>query len=172
MNSFKVLTSSQSGEWYTPSNIIEAARATMGGIDLDPASSADANKIVQARVFYTKEDDGMKQHWRGNVWMNPPYGNKSAGNYGVTAWVNKLYYSYTEGEVWQAIVLLRGDSEGVRRLTKEFIFCDSKRIAFHQPGKQKSMPVPGSRIFYLGARTNSFVDNFENFGTILKAHGS
>jgi len=32
-------------EWYTPPNIIEAARRVMGGIDLDPTSSEIANRL-------------------------------------------------------------------------------------------------------------------------------
>lgn len=40
-------------EWYTPASIIEAARATMGSIDADPASSAKANNKIHDVAFLT-----------------------------------------------------------------------------------------------------------------------
>ncbi|RIK35178.1 MAG: hypothetical protein DCC55_31170 [Chloroflexi bacterium] len=61
-------------DWYTPREIIEAARATMGGIDLDPASSAIANQVVQAARIYTKADNALRYDWRArSVWMNHPF---------------------------------------------------------------------------------------------------
>jgi hypothetical protein len=60
-------------EWYTPPEIIEVARQVMGEIDCDPASSEKANEIVRAKQFFSIEDDGLKQKWIGNIWMNPPY---------------------------------------------------------------------------------------------------
>lgn len=47
--------SSASNEHYTPPQIVEAARATMGGIDLDPASCALANKVVEAKCYYLSQ---------------------------------------------------------------------------------------------------------------------
>ncbi len=43
---------SGNNEWYTPNYIIDAARKTMGSIDLDPASSAIANQTVMAKKYY------------------------------------------------------------------------------------------------------------------------
>lgn len=34
--------------WYTPASYIEAARAVMDGIDLDPFSSEKANSTIRA----------------------------------------------------------------------------------------------------------------------------
>ena len=50
-------------EYYTPPAIIEAARQTMGGIDLDPASCEQANRTVQAANYFSAEDNGLLQPW-------------------------------------------------------------------------------------------------------------
>ncbi len=63
-----------SPEWYTPTPFVEAARRTMGSIDLDPASHAEANTRVQAARFFTEADNSLDQTWAGNVFLNPPGG--------------------------------------------------------------------------------------------------
>ncbi len=60
-------------EYFTPQSIINAARLTMGAIDLDPASCMMANIYVKAHRFFDKAQDGLKQEWFGRVWMNWPF---------------------------------------------------------------------------------------------------
>ncbi len=45
-------------EWYTPPEILDAARKVLGGIDTDPASSAQAQTLVQAGVYFDRDIDG------------------------------------------------------------------------------------------------------------------
>lgn len=66
--------------WGTPNSLLQHARDTLGiaqfGYDL--ASSEEANKLVQARHFWTKDDpfvpsvEGMKKLAQAAVWCNPP----------------------------------------------------------------------------------------------------
>lgn len=66
--------SSDTNEWYTPPDVIEAFRYAMGSIDLDPATCYKANAIVKAEDCYTLEENGLLQRWFGNVFLNPPGG--------------------------------------------------------------------------------------------------
>lgn len=40
--------------------------------------------------FYSPEQNGLKQDWKGTCWMNPPYGRE------IVAWVEKAYISAKE----------------------------------------------------------------------------
>ncbi|MBD3174681.1 MAG: hypothetical protein GF320_05850, partial [Armatimonadia bacterium] len=66
-NGRKTPHSSNNVEHYTPAEVARAARQTMGGIDLDPASCAEANQVIKASRFYTAEDDGLSLPWEGAV---------------------------------------------------------------------------------------------------------
>ena len=88
-------------EFFTPSYIIEIARACMGAIDLDPASCAIANETVKATAFYDLKQDGLRQPWFGRVWLNPPYGKFSA------PFVRKAVEEFKAGRIEQVIILLR-----------------------------------------------------------------
>jgi phage N-6-adenine-methyltransferase len=54
-------------EWYTPKFIIDA----LGPFDTDPCSPTNDNTI--APLTFTKSQDGLKQDWKGMVWVNPPF---------------------------------------------------------------------------------------------------
>ena len=62
-------------EWFTPAYLVDAARAVLGTIDLDPASSDEAQEVVRATRYFTRETDGLLTPWPAGArtWMNPPY---------------------------------------------------------------------------------------------------
>lgn len=68
--------SSENNEFYTPAYIIEPSHYVLGGFDLDPASSAFANELVQATTYYTEEQNGLlvPGGWHGRVFLNCPGG--------------------------------------------------------------------------------------------------
>lgn len=99
------LLSSESNEHYTPIDIIEAARAVMGTIDLDPATTASVNAHrVKASRYFTKKDNGLSKIWRGRVWLNPPGGVQEGDSRAAKFW-EKLVDDYLDGYVEQAIFL-------------------------------------------------------------------
>jgi ParB family chromosome partitioning protein len=153
-------------EWYTPAQYIEAARDTLGRIDLDPASSAIANETVQAETFYTETDDGLSQHWHGKVWMNPPYAQPLIGEF-----VAKLIVAYGSSEVTGAVVLVNNGTEtkwGQNLLSVASAACfPASRIRFVDPGGKPSAPLQGQMICYLGHEPGRFEDCFEQFGACL-----
>ena len=65
-----------------------------------------ANQLVRAKQYYTIADDGLSQHWSGNIWLNPPYSSKL-----ISRFVHNLRDSYLYGDVSQAIVLVNNATE-------------------------------------------------------------
>lgn len=57
-----------SDEYYTPLPLIQS----LGHFDLDPCVPI-VRKWNTADVMYDRNDDGLKQQWRGRIWLNPPY---------------------------------------------------------------------------------------------------
>lgn len=159
-----VLGSSESDEWYTPSEHVEAARRVLGGIDLDPASCAAANEVVRADTFYGIDDDGLTQPWHGRVYMNPPYGNA------VGLFVSKLVESYNDGSVTGAILLTaaRLETRWFAPLFDHLLCFPSRRVKFWQPGREVVSPPFTPAFAYLGADTAAFVREFSQVGPIVR----
>jgi phage N-6-adenine-methyltransferase len=65
----------ESGDaWFTPAHTINLARHILNGIDLDPFSSDDANLLVKANKYFTREKSAFANDWIArSVFMNPPY---------------------------------------------------------------------------------------------------
>lgn len=161
-------------EWYTPVKYLEAARAVMGGIDLDPASCAEANKAVQAGRYYTQEENGLLRPWSGRVWCNPPYTQVRPGQSSIKAWVEKLVASYRLGLVSEAVCLVPNDTS-TRWFSWlwEFVVCfPPRRIQFYRPDRQRwEQPSFGTCFVYLGEQEQQFAEVFSQFGRVVKAVG-
>jgi ParB family chromosome partitioning protein len=154
-----------SDEWYTPAEYIEAARAMMGDIDLDPATCAAAQEVIRAGTFFTKDDDGLVQPWHGRVWLNPPYSASL-----VQGFVDKLCAEYDAGRMTQAVVLVNNatDTAWFHSLLARFPACVlRRRVPFWRPGFGGGGARQGQVIFYLGPNADRFRGVFSRFGVVV-----
>jgi phage N-6-adenine-methyltransferase len=153
-------------EWYTPPQFIESAREAMGDIDLDPATSHEAQNVVNAKAFFTKEDDGLKKEWNGRVWLNPPYSQPLLGDF-----VSKLVDEYTSGSVKQAIILTHNFTDTGwfhRAASVASAICFTRgRINFYGEKGGPGSPTNGQAFCYFGEDVNAFADAFSKHGFIV-----
>lgn len=153
-------------EWYTPPEILDLIYQVMD-IDLDPASPYPAT--VLARKHYTKETDGLTKPWRGNIYLNPPYGRE------VGKWVDKLEEEWRSCHIKNAIILIHAKTD-----TKWFgkiadmaaeMCCWRGRIAFQSPyGKNGKGTFPSLLILLSTDKEirYKFHDTFCSKGTMWK----
>lgn len=162
-----VANNSGNNEWYTPSRYIEAARAVMGGIDTDPASSDIANETVGASIYFTEQQNGLLQNWRGRVWLNPPYSQPA-----IAQFAEKLNEEIESGRVYEAILLVNNATETAwfrNMLQNATAVCfPSGRVKFLNPkGDPVGAPLQGQAIIYIGEQRESFRGEFEKHGVVL-----
>jgi ParB family chromosome partitioning protein len=154
-------------EWYTPPEYIDAAKKVMGSIDLDPASCEKANELVQAKKFYSKDEDGLKQKWTGNIWLNPPYARGLIGQFSEAV-VKKFQLK----DVSQAIVLVNNATEtkwfqGLAGACSAICFVKGRIKFLDSESNKPGSPLQGQAIMYFGDQPNRFDEFFSNFGVIL-----
>lgn len=73
------LMTSNTCEWETPQALFDALAERIP-FEVDVCATEENTKC---RKFFTKEIDGLSQHWSGFCWMNPPYGRE------IGKWVKK-----------------------------------------------------------------------------------
>jgi phage N-6-adenine-methyltransferase len=162
-----VSQNSGENEWYTPAEYIEAARRVMNdGIDLDPATSVAANKVVQAARIFTVEENGLKQNWAGRVWLNPPYAQPLIDEYAT-----KLVAHVRADDLEAAVVLVNNATETQwfqkMAAVADAICFKSGRIRFWGPNREEGTPLQGQAFLYFGAEIDRFIREFRAFGFVL-----
>ena len=83
---------SKKQEWQTPQGLFEALNERYK-FTFDLAADQDNRKCKE---YFSAEDDALKKHWKGNCWLNPPYGSK--GETRLAKWVEKAYKEASTGE--------------------------------------------------------------------------
>ena len=159
-----VINSAETGEWYTPPELVDLARRCLGGtIDLDPCGTPVSNGIVGARWFsHDFESDWL--HLGHRVFFNPPgtcrkdesgkfsvCGNTGRCSCGLT--MRALDKTISEAEKGAEVFFLAYNMGGIlrrlgERLHDYLVVCSiaipSKRIAFLDPTTLK--PKRGTNV--------------------------
>jgi ParB family chromosome partitioning protein len=172
---------SKHDSWETPDYIIDMARSVLGAIDLDPASSFQANQRVGATKFIGLPNDSLEMAWAidkpVSIYLNPPGGK--AGNKSKTGlfW-KKLIDLRDTGKLKHAIFM----SFSIEALQHtQLLPVDSlcyfplciprRRLVFIDPtGCNRASPTHASAIAYVpGTLNNSktFREVFSEIGAIL-----
>lgn len=162
----ELLAQSYQNDWRTPRKFLDSARVVMGAIDLDPATSVEANETVKAARIYTEGDDGLKKPWKGRVWLNPPYGGDAR------LFVERLLKEYQVGNVTAACLLVNShptETKWFQELFAHTVCFVRGRIDFGGPSRAvASTSTHGSAIIYLGEHESKFAQEFSQYGAVVR----
>jgi phage N-6-adenine-methyltransferase len=138
----EVMFSSKKDDWGTPINIIQDLEKRYGKFTLDVCASAENAKCER---YFTKEQDGLKQSWQGEIcWMNPPYGRTETGK-----WVEKADCECQTGNcIVFAILPARTDTKWFHEhVYKKYSFALLKgRVKF--VGAKHGAPFPSMIVIF------------------------
>lgn len=160
-------------EGYTPKEYIEATRYVLGSIDCDPASNAMAQEIVQAKTYYTLENDGLSKEWNGAVFLNPPYKQPD-----IKFFIQKLLDEIDAKRTTKAILLTNNNTDTrwfhCAALKSQAICFTSGRINFYKPDGSITQPTNGQAFFFWGPQNalQRFVEKFSEIGLIVRVYGN
>jgi hypothetical protein len=151
------------GDYYTHPSLTDAARKTMGLIDLDPASCKEANRGVQATRFYGALQDGLTLPWQGRVWLNPPFGNWDV-------WAAKALFEWKSGNVSQMAVFMTANAATAKQVCKLTRLSDAVFISdgrYNCSGPKATAAAEGNLIFYFGNNFLKFNEEFCALGRVF-----
>lgn len=169
--------------YYTPDYVLEAIRAVMGEIDLDPASCECAQRRVKAKAFYDKESNGLAQPWHGRVYLNPNYDFTE-----FALFLDKAVEEWEAGNMTECIISAETSVTWHNSFQRVLQFADAYCFVNHRVrwtpawdgfeyelaeiGYDISQVEPyskhGSAFAYKGPNTVRFTEVFREFGTVLQ----
>lgn len=162
--------SSMTEDWWTHPEIVTLVHELYGGPpDLDPMSCEQANLIVQAKVIYTAEMDGLIHPWYGRLLWNPPWGGSAESSVKKRG-LKKLLDGYLSGEIEACVCILNANAlttAWFAPLLRYPLCIPPRRIKHYGPGGKGGSPNSGTVISYLGEDPGKFIRVFSRLGTIM-----
>lgn len=92
--------SSQTDLWATPQDFFDKLNEEFS-FEVDVCARQENAKCPK---YFTKEQNGLAQEWKGICWMNPPYGRE------ISKWMKKAYESAQGGATVVCLVPARTDT--------------------------------------------------------------
>ena len=144
MNS-ELMFSSKTDMWATPQEFFDKLNAVFR-FETDVCAVADNAKCGS---YYSPDENGLEQEWRGSCWMNPPYGRE------ITAWVEKAYKSAKKnGATVVCLLPARVDTRWWHDYcAKGEVFFVKGRLKFG--GSKNSAPFPSAVVVFRPAVTDA-----------------
>lgn len=154
-------------DYATPPEVWRRLADPIDGFDLDPCSGAESTPIAPER--YTKEDDGLRQPWHGDVFVNPPWSSDGDAS-AKEQWLSKCRAEANRDEVDSVVVLLPSDTSAgwfhEHVLAAELVcFYGPGRLSFEGGGKNPSF---GLIIAVYGGQADAYRDVLSGFGIVVE----
>ena len=135
----ELMFSSKTDLWETPQDLFDKLNNEFH-FTLDVCATPENAKCEE---FYTKEQDGLSQPWKGVVWCNPPYGKQ------IGSWVRRGFFASLSGNTVVMLLPARTDT----RWFHEYIYGKAEirfirgRLKFG--GSKNSAPFPSMVVMFM-----------------------
>jgi len=140
-----VMWSSKTEEWETPQHVFDSLNSEFH-FTLDVCATHENTKVPEN--YFTKQENGLKQDWGGNVcWMNPPYGRE------IKKWIRKAHLSSLKPNTTVVCLLpARTDTKWFHDHCARGEICFIKgRLKFS--GAKTGAPFPSMIVIFPKVRT-------------------
>lgn len=101
MTNIAACMSSKTAIWETPQDFFD-------NLNMEFKFKTDVCALpenAKCDTYFTPEQDGLTQEWKGACWMNPPYGRE------ISKWVKKAYESALGGATVVCLLPSRTDTK-------------------------------------------------------------
>tara|TARA_R100001591_G_C4227173_1_gene150854 strand:+ start:91 stop:519 length:429 start_codon:yes stop_codon:yes gene_type:complete len=136
-----LMFSSKTDMWATPQDVFDKLNEEFN-FNTDVCASSTNAKCSH---YYTEQDNGLLQDWKGTCFMNPPYGRT------IGQWVSKAYKESTKGATIVCLLPSRTDT----RWWHDNIIDNDAEVRFIKGrlkfgGHNNSAPFPSAIVIFRG----------------------